>query len=62
MARPPLADERRPWPRAHQRPWRATVRMLVRLADAIQVSTDYLLGRKDKDAEFLRAAVALVGA
>jgi len=39
-----------------------TVRTLARLADALGVSTDYLLGRKDKESEAWPAAVALVGA
>jgi len=32
------------------------------IADVLGVTTDYLLGRKDEDAELLPAAVALVGA
>jgi transcriptional regulator with XRE-family HTH domain len=39
-----------------------TVRTLARLADALHVSTDYLLGRKGEDVELVPAAVALVGA
>ena len=40
-----------------------TVRTLARLADALRVSTDYLLGRKDEmDSEGFPAVEALVGA
>jgi ribosome-binding protein aMBF1 (putative translation factor) len=35
-----------------------TVRTLARLADALRVSTDYLLGRKDEESEPLPTAVA----
>jgi hypothetical protein len=39
-----------------------TVRTLARLADALQVSTDYLLGRKGEESEHMPAAVALASA
>jgi transcriptional regulator with XRE-family HTH domain len=32
------------------------------IADVLQVSTDYLLGRKDEDSDLLPTAVAMVGA
>jgi transcriptional regulator with XRE-family HTH domain len=35
-----------------------TVRTLARLADALRVSTDYLLGRKDEESESMPAATA----
>jgi transcriptional regulator with XRE-family HTH domain len=35
-----------------------TVRTLARLADALRVSTDYLLGRKDQESEKKSAAIA----
>ena len=35
-----------------------TVRTLARLADALRVSTDYLLGRTDEESERMPAAVA----
>jgi transcriptional regulator with XRE-family HTH domain len=37
-----------------------TVTTLERLADALQVSTDYLLGREDQDSELWPAAAAEV--
>ena len=39
-----------------------TVTTLERLADALQVSTDYLLGRKDNPEPICPAAVALASA
>ena len=39
-----------------------TIHTLGRLADALRVSTDYLLGRGDKDSERMPTALAMVGA